>query len=373
MISEHRHQPRQRLLLRLRASLLATAAAAASAASSTALDVASRSCQNPLFEVHWAGKSDIRHLEASPIVHSDLLLCPVYNSRPSCCSRSFEAALDKVFQRWVEHFKRRSKNIKDFMLDMTRVKVSQLYSKADQAQQQLFSKALASFAPVMDTHFTCFDTLLEYVAGMLCFSCDPEWNTKVLMDTDGLLIQHVLVNERSNEALWASCRALGAAAAEMHTRIADSALVKTIGTQFEDLTMFVSKIGVSEYMATLGLLVMRGPNEHALVLQQGGAPSPPAAPKGGAPSPPAAPKDTSRRLTASPASLGSAGSAGSSVDPVHDGRMSGFRCTVFPRQPLAMSGCRVSMSWPGVVSAVSICIFCCWDTFRPLRWTSRSD
>lgn len=299
----------------------------------------SRSCQNPLFDVHWAGKSDIRHLEANP-TENDLALCPAWSGRPSCCSRSFEASLDKVFQRWVTHFQRRSQHIRDFMLDMSRVKVSQVYTKAGKEQQQLFSKALESFAPVMHSHFNCFDTLLEYMAGMLCFSCDPKWSSKVLMDADDLRVQHIWISDRSNEALWESCRALGIAAAELHTRIADSALVKTIGTRFEDLSMFLSKISVSEYMAVLGLVTMRGQNEHELRLEPGGVPSP------------------QRQLSAY---------AGSTLDPVYDGRASGFRCSVFPREPLDLSSRAAMASWPALLAAVSSLASLCLHALRPSR------
>ena len=43
-------------------------------------------CFNPLFQPHWAGKSDIRHLASRPTVQNSLNLCPIWNLRPACCT-----------------------------------------------------------------------------------------------------------------------------------------------------------------------------------------------------------------------------------------------------------------------------------------------
>merc|ERR1719261_2304002 len=99
----------------------------------------------------------------------------------------------------------------------------------------LFDKAMSSFAPVLKWHGTCFDTLLEYLAGMLCFSCDPSWGKKVFLGPGGRTVDHLHVHDDTNEALWQGCHKLGAAADELQTRIADSQLVKTLWLPFEDL------------------------------------------------------------------------------------------------------------------------------------------
>lgn len=271
------------------------------------------SCYNPLFKTHWTGKSDIRHLASRPQMQQGLRLCPAYNARKGCCLNSFEDVLSKAFQRWVAHWKKKSRNIKDFQVQMAKVRVSQAYVKADKLQRALFDKAMDSFAPVIKWHGTCFDSLLEYMAGMLCFACDPVWGTKVFLGQEGRSVEHLNVHDNSNEAVWQSCRRLGAAAAEMQTRVADSLLVKTVWESFEDLSMFNSKITVSQYMARLGLLPIRGSNELLLVLTPGGG---------------NAPGSQARRLALSTPS--------DFVDPVRAGRTSGFQCAVFPRIPFGV-------------------------------------
>merc|ERR1712232_1364880 len=99
------------------------------------------------------------------------------------------------------------------------------------------------------------------MAGMLCFTCDPRWQPKVLMDDTQVHVTHLIIHDSSNEALWLACKDLGSAATQMYVRIADSQLAKSVSNQLADLRMFASKAGVAEYMAQNGLLAMRGPNE----------------------------------------------------------------------------------------------------------------
>jgi len=292
-------------------------------------------CFNPLFKTHWAGKSDIRHLGAEPKLQQGLQLCQSYNAQKGCCLNSFEHVLSKAFQHWVTHWKRKSQNLKSFQIQMAKVKVSQVYVKADKLQRALFDRAVSSFSLVLKWHGTCFDTLLEYLAGMLCFACDPLWGKKVFLGQSGRSVDHLHVDDSSNEALWQGCRRLGAAASDMQTRVADSKLAKTIWLPLEDLSMLSSKIAVSQYMARLGLYALRGPSENLLVLSPGGG---------------NAPGNDARLLAAS-----STGGPSGFVNPVRDGRASGFQCAVFPRIPFGLSssmGVTVLFPWMLVFSSL---------------------
>jgi len=276
------------------------------------------SCFNPLFRAHWAGKSDIRHIASRPLTQLGLRRCPAYNARPACCLNAFEHVLSRVFQRWVTHWKRKSQYIQDFQTQLAKVQLSQAYAKADKLERMLYDKAVASYAPVLKWHGTCFDTLLEYMAGMLCFACDPNWGTMVFLGDGGRTVEHLHVDDYSNEELWQSCRMLGTAASEMQTRVADSLLVKGIWSRFEDLSMFRSKISVSQYMSHLGLFAMRGPSENHLVLSPG----------------PAASRIAKEaRLLAS---MSNRDGPTGFINPVLSGRASGFQCAVFPRIPFGL-------------------------------------
>lgn len=274
-------------------------------------------CSNPLFKVHWSGKSDIVTLLSAPKVQQDLRLCKSYLNRPSCCPVPFEDVLSKAFDRWVRHWKTKSQNLQDVQAELAKVKASQTYIGANPLQRALFDKAVESFAQVLEWYGTCFNTLLAYIAGMLCFTCDPDWKSKVFLSSGGVSVGHLHVDDNSNELVWQSCRGLGSAAAEMQTRLVDSLLVKNIKLPFQDFSMFRNKISASQYMSRLGLSPLRGPRENELVKNPGGG------------------SMRIRRLTDS--GQGSQTPSGF-VDPVRDGRSSTFSCSVFPGRPIGFNG-----------------------------------
>eukprot|EP00448_Togula_jolla_P017683 CAMPEP_0170580888 /NCGR_PEP_ID=MMETSP0224-20130122/6746_1 /TAXON_ID=285029 /ORGANISM="Togula jolla, Strain CCCM 725" /LENGTH=301 /DNA_ID=CAMNT_0010903987 /DNA_START=39 /DNA_END=944 /DNA_ORIENTATION=- len=268
----------------------------------------SGSCDNPIFETHWAGKSDIRHLNGQPTAQFGLRRCPRYNDHFACCPAAFEKELDISFKHWVEHWQRKVNELHAFEVEVKGVMASQAFVSAHWAERALLSKVLESMQPVVESYGTCFNTLLEYMAGMLCFCCDPNWSEKVFMDSAGH-INHLQIHESSNEAIWQACRSLGDAAAELQLRAADSTLAKMIRVDFVDLAAFSTRISVSEHMASKGLIVMRGPNEKLLKEpdSQTRALSTPSRPEG-------------------------------YVDPVRDGRASGFQCGIFAWRTPASAG-----------------------------------
>jgi len=317
----------------------------------------SGNCRNPLFATHWAGKSDVRHLEATPTLESGLSICPFYNGQIACCPAGFEDVLKTAFQRWVDHLRREAKQIEAFKVQLVSVRVSEAYVTASELEQALLDKALESAAPVLALYGDCFDTMLEYIAGVLCFSCAPDWQTKVFMDTANIRVTHLRIADTSNEALWQSCAKLGDAAARFQARASDSALAKSIESRFVDLSMFANKIGVTESMATQALLVMRGPSEvllevvaeeqslPAAATQADAQPAPTTSPTMPPAPPDAASSDSAssqRRLSAAnpplwTSSIVAAGQLGGTLlDPVRDGRLSGLECSAFPRTPMTL-------------------------------------
>lgn len=292
-------------------------AARRNASAGNAAQKAPGNCRNPLFQTHWAGKSDIRHLAGKPTAQMSLRLCPMYNGRGACCTAAFEEAMQRAFGYWVQHFKNMKRHIVTYRAEMAAMKASSpIYVKADRLEQFIFSKALTSFAPVERLLGTCFDTLLEYMAGAICYSCDPQWRSKVDFTSDGLGIEYLHIHQSTGELLWQSCRPLGVAAVELRRRIADSALSRQLRSAFEDLSVFSTRVGIVELMGKAALVALRGPNQ--LPVDQPGV-------KGqGA--------GKARALAAGPAKAVRAGE--NQLYLVRDGRQSGFHCQVFPRVPL---------------------------------------
>jgi len=300
----------------LNVSLLLSVCRAVSAGS------APGNCQNPLFATHWAGKSDIIHLVAQPTPQYDLQLCPKYNGRPACCDTAFETEQQDAFQHWVSRFRQTSSRLRAFQMEMESLKVSREYAELSFEEKALFDKAFSCFAAVHDSLGTCFDTLLEYLAGVLCFACDPFWFKKVYLDAEQLNVIHLHVDENSNDALWQSCQEFGGATEELTARISDSVLAKAVHVPFEDLRVFFSRVGVAEFMAHNGLYPFHGQQQR----QQKEVVD-------------VKPVEHDNAADAHPERrLGRGEDTESNfVDPVSDGRSSGFNCGVFPRKALPSS------------------------------------
>eukprot|EP00931_Biecheleriopsis_adriatica_P097142 TRINITY_DN708_c1_g1_i4.p1 TRINITY_DN708_c1_g1~~TRINITY_DN708_c1_g1_i4.p1 ORF type:complete len:495 (-),score=83.80 TRINITY_DN708_c1_g1_i4:6-1490(-) len=219
------------------------------------------SCYNPLFETSWAGKSDIRHLASEPTFQTALNLCSAWNKRLSCCTPSFEEEQQKSFDLWVHHFRVKEAHIEAFRSAMEGVRLEASYQEASKVEKLLFDKALESMKEVIRHYGTCFDTLLEYMAGVICFTCQPHWQHQVMMSPSSLRVHNLRIDDSSNELLWDSCRSLGNAGLELDHRVGDSLLAKVVKVRYEDLTMFRNQVVVSEYMEEFGLIAMRGPNQ----------------------------------------------------------------------------------------------------------------
>ena len=210
--------------------------------------------------------------------------------------------------------------------------VTQEYRDASSTQRVLFDAALDSMRYVVATYGICFDTLLEYAAGMLCFSCQPHWHHQLLLDDSRVLL--LRIEESSNNELWDHCSPLSSAAKELDHRIQDSMLAKRLTSSYIDFRMFDDRIRLSQYMESVGRIIMRGPNEHALkkTSDLSGSPS----------------KVAALRLLSDPhpkhqtIQNQSSSMQGQSrfISPVEDGRKSGFVFHVFPRDLLPGSGGR---------------------------------
>eukprot|EP00439_Symbiodinium_sp_Y106_P049076 s1348_g6.t1 len=290
-------------------------------------------CFNPLFQPHWAGKSDIRHLASRPTVQNSLNLCPIWNLRPACCTVSFEDEQKQAFQRWETHWKNKASHLELLRSQMEDFGVTQEYRDASSTQRVLFDAALDSMRYVVATYGICFDTLLEYAAGMLCFSCQPHWHHQLLLDDSNSRVLLLRIEESSNNELWDSCSPLSYAAKELDHRIQDSMLAKRLTSSYVDFRMFDDRIRLSQYMESVGRIIMRGPNEHVLKKTSGLSGS--------------ASKVAVLRLLSEPHSRNQTVENQSStnvqiqsrfISPVEDGRKSGFVFHAFPRDPLLGDG-----------------------------------
>ncbi|CAE7780753.1 DESI1 [Symbiodinium necroappetens] len=291
------------------------------------------------FSAHAAAEQDVAMSGIFTLVYTALACCGyVVNwshrrfAVPACCTVSFEDEQKQAFQRWETHWKNKASHLELLRSQMEDFGVTQEYRDASSTQRVLFDAALDSMRYVVATYGICFDTLLEYAAGMLCFSCQPHWHHQLLLDDSRVLL--LRIEESSNNELWDHCSPLSSAAKELDHRIQDSMLAKRLTSSYIDFRMFDDRIRLSQYMESVGRIIMRGPNEHALkkTSDLSGSPS----------------KVAALRLLSDPhpkhqtIQNQSSSMQGQSrfISPVEDGRKSGFVFHVFPRDPLPGSGGR---------------------------------
>eukprot|EP00438_Fugacium_kawagutii_P006788 Skav218516 [mRNA] locus=scaffold2478:105899:106722:- [translate_table: standard] len=213
-------------------------------------------------------------------------------------------------------------------------RLSPSYQDASLFQRELFDTALLRVKNIMDTYGLCFDTLLKYVAGMLCFPCQPHWHHQVLLsEGDVPSVLRLKISEYSNDVLWDDCKLLADSAMEFDHRVQDSLLAKKLKNVFVDFRMFYDRISVSRYMEQIGRIVMRGPNE--LMIQKTQRITPHV---------PTFEATNSRSLRELPMANASAKAQRFAeeqyglLNPILDGQRSGFSYRVFPESDLTQRG-----------------------------------
>jgi len=213
-------------------------AAALLAALAAGLD---NQCKNTLYTTHWYGKNDIQTFNSIPSVKTNLKYCPKYNQRASCCHQTFESELQKYFESWRHILAAKLARVQQHKLSVMDVKNTDSYRASSSSDLEQYHASLRSFDRPLDVavHSDCFSAILTYIAGMMCFSCAPNWFEYVVVD-DALPphVMKVRIVQSVCVQLWDRCSAFGDAARELEQRILDSALAKQAKSGLEPLYMF---------------------------------------------------------------------------------------------------------------------------------------
>lgn len=204
----------------------------------------SKQCENPLFTTHWSGKNDIQTLTADPVVKTNLKLCPSYNQRASCCHQTFESEQQKFFNFWRQIFEE-----KLLRADLHRQAVlASMKSSVSSTDREQYNVVLARYSDFLaPRHQTqCFSQMLTYVAGMVCFSCNPSWSHYTVRS--GRKILRLRIATSCCRDLWEHCKNLGGVARALDAAIDDSAVARNASTATEDLGMFYSQQSLCDWM-----------------------------------------------------------------------------------------------------------------------------
>eukprot|EP00931_Biecheleriopsis_adriatica_P107277 TRINITY_DN81624_c0_g1_i1.p1 TRINITY_DN81624_c0_g1~~TRINITY_DN81624_c0_g1_i1.p1 ORF type:complete len:363 (+),score=66.08 TRINITY_DN81624_c0_g1_i1:70-1089(+) len=214
-----------------------------------------KQCKNPLFETHWAGKNDIQTLTDFPVVKTNLNLCPHYNQKASCCRQTFESEQLKFFNFWEQAFQD-----KLLRLEANRQAVIAAAGYLD-PQQESFKTDYQQFQAVLQRYHDllqgkekskCLSMLLTYVAGVICFSCKPNWFHYTVLegDSDAMVDQVIRVRMTTSVCLdvWAMCKHFSQQAVALDLALRDSSVARNASVATEDLDLFKGKQTLCDWM-----------------------------------------------------------------------------------------------------------------------------
>jgi hypothetical protein len=198
-------------------------------------------CKDTLFTTHWYGKNDIQTFNSIPEVKANLKYCVKYNHRASCCHQTFESELVKYFDSWRRILNAKLARVAHYKTSVHDVRNTDSYTASSKSDLEQFYAAERAFVPVLQpsVHNDCFSAILTYVAGMMCFSCKPNWFEYVVVDDAAPPhIVKLRIDPSVCVQLWDRCMVFGKASKELELRILDSALAKQAKVGIESLYMF---------------------------------------------------------------------------------------------------------------------------------------
>jgi len=210
-------------------------------------------CKDPLFMTHWSGKNDIQTLWAYPIVKTNLKLCPQYNQRASCCHQTFESEQSKYFNFWQTMFLEKFRRVEAHRASVAAAGQAAHQTTTSRADLEQHQVALSLYSKVLsrDAQAGCFSKLLTYVAGMMCFSCSPEWFHYTVLVGDVLAGEQIVRVRMARSVcleLWDACQGFGRSVAAMTAALADSNIARSASRPQEDLSMFTNEQGLCDWM-----------------------------------------------------------------------------------------------------------------------------
>lgn len=203
---------------------------AAGALAQAPLGAARSACENPLFNCIWHSRSEASAaLSELPEVREDLQYCRHYNhNHASCCNPEVEReVLVPAFRAWRLWLGQTLGALERAKRELGHLGLGQLGALQQASERDIahVDALLIGLGGLINKMPECFSAVLEYVAGVLCFSCRADWErfgvvpnrTNIGKEQPNFLVR---VREMDDDSVWARCRPFGERAAafmeEMH-------------------------------------------------------------------------------------------------------------------------------------------------------------
>ncbi|CAE7474269.1 Spon1 [Symbiodinium sp. CCMP2456] len=214
----------------------------------TATEEASFQCMNPLFRIQWhTGATDLAQLLPRPSVHHDLLRCPFWNQKASCCSTSLEPFQLRIFDAHRDRIDKQVQVLEEYLALMLKLRSSDIFEDAVQLEQDFLDRAIDAMRSALSHAKPCILHLLAFVAGMVCFSCQPDWVDYVWRNPLG---QVTGVNVDPNACIYVDrgCGTFGHTMQVAYLHVMESRLAKYPAASLPDFSMFFSREALCEWL-----------------------------------------------------------------------------------------------------------------------------
>lgn len=215
----------------------------------TVLFTGVQECHNPLFETHWfteTGSSE--SLAEVPTVVEALRLCPLYNGRASCCRKTFEQEQLLHFNFWQKIYAYKLERSRKNKAAVVQIQQQPFFNSATDDERAQYFRVLGKFDEVLapENHASCFSALVTYTAGMLCFSCEPQWKQFVHLDYGKIV--RILLTDRTCTEIYARCEKFGQVTSAFKHVLLDSRLATMQMTALENFDMFADQQALCDWM-----------------------------------------------------------------------------------------------------------------------------
>ena len=215
-------------------------------------DEASFECMNPLFRSQWhTGELDIAQLEAQPNVHHSLQKCKFWNGNRTCCTPNLEALQQRAFLLHKEKFNFELGMMEEYLSGLIQLSKDEgTFDFSDSSDQMLLLRAVNSLQVAVKLAEPCMKRLMTYVAGMICFACQPQWSAYVWRNGLGEVVG---VNIHPNACIYVdwSCGAFGRAVQNAYFHVMESTLAKRLHLPLPDFTMFFSRVEICRWLRSV--------------------------------------------------------------------------------------------------------------------------
>lgn len=205
-------------------------------------------CKDPLFRGHWhVERINVGTLTRVPVAYTDLSLCKMWNYHSSCCSSSMEAPQRQAFRSRRKQLERRVALMKIYQGDLTTLRGSLVYRRSELLEQALFDRAVDALGVALDRAPRCVEALMVFAAGMICFGCNPRWYDFVWRDAGGAVTR---VNIAGDSCIWVAtkCGPFGRAVQDFYQQLAQSGLAKTPRKPLPDWSMLFDREAMCDWL-----------------------------------------------------------------------------------------------------------------------------